>query len=137
MSPIFSTPTDNQTRGDMLAIRTRPAPLKTTGLLVFAALAALHTVPCVRIVACAVLINGLLCHTCDQPRFVEWDVACNAGFIVLVNATTGYQPQTAILSLVAAGGFLLSTGRIGTQWDATHVALVQLPLAWCLASWSL
>lgn len=115
---------------------TKPTPCKLVGLLSFAALAVLPFPWMVRIVACAVLVNGILCHTCDRPGIVQWDVACNAGFIMLVNATTDYQPQTAIISLVAVSAFLLTTGRIGTRWDAAHVAAVQLPLAWCLAAWS-
>ena len=78
----------------------------------------------------AVVVNGVLCHCYDC---IAWDVACNLVMIAYVNRTTRCQPCTAILTVVAAVAFAMSTRQPhDLASNLLHVVGVQMVLCACL-----
>ena len=117
-----------------MTVARHASSIKACGLIAFALIALLARDAVVLCMAATVLVNGLLCHLTNHPCCVGWDVLVNVFLIGYVNRTTDWQPHTALLTAVAALGFLASwSSPNNTTCSAVHVVCVQWTCA--LALW--
>ena len=78
-------------------------------------------------------INGLLCHLTQHPRAVGWDVVVNAAVVVCMNASSDWQPGTAVCTGIGLLAFARSVTHAHESW--THIVGVHAPFILALCMW--
>lgn len=112
--------------------------IKLAGLVWFVAVALHAPTTQARIIAVAVLANGVVCHAnAHNPRCARWDIACNVAFVAAVNGTTTWQPYSALASALGGAAFAASRALApGPAADWVHVLAVQSLAAQCIYHWA-
>ena len=77
-----------------------------------------------------VFLNGILCH---RFGFKNWDVFCNLFFCIHGLLTSSWQPQTAVLTIIAMYSFWKGQRMRNRPAWWFHSVFVQLPLILCAA----